>query len=296
MDYDFGNKRQYRRDVWAFVDRHCRKRIKDRKVMYMDTKEGGETLFLLNKGYRPKNLFVANNNPAQVAQLTKNLKRDCSVAVNTYGIDVGMAMCKVSDQGHYIDAYNLDYMCTVTNSVLYDDLYMLGNYLLKENHIIAINVLRGRERKGFFTDYEVGSKEERTADSIRSFEIKRLLTVLVHQEGMSDDEKTRISLGVTRSGEECTGQCLNHILAQKEKIYRSNAGSQTMMWFAFNLKKHYDMKKEDLLSHMLDTKEAGDFPWCYCMKYKLLNMVKDEEQEDWIKSIGRMIQHENTRD
>jgi hypothetical protein len=285
MDYDFGNKRQYRRDVWAFVDRHCKKPIKERKVMFMDTKEGGETLFLLNKGYRPENLFVANNNPGQVAQLTKNLKKDCKVEVNTYGIDVGTAMCKVSDQGYYIDAYNLDYMCTVTNSDFYDDLYMLGNYILKDHHIVIVNILRGRERKGFFDEYEVGSKDERTADSIRSFEIKRLLTSLIHHDGMSDNEETRIKFGVTRSGEECTGQCLNHILSQRDKIYRSNAGSQTMRWFAFDLIKHYEMKKNDILSYMFRGNESGDFPWCYSAKYNLKDIVIDGKEDEWLQSF-----------
>jgi hypothetical protein len=281
MNYDFGNKRQYRRDVWAFVDRNCNKPIKERKVMYIDTKEGGETLFLLNKGYRPENLFVANNNPAQVAQLTKNLKRDCKVEVNTYGIDVGMAMCKVSDEGHYIDAYNLDYMCTVSNSELYDDLYMLGNYILKDKHIVIVNTLRGRERKGFFE----GLTGNSTPDDLRSFHIKRLLTFLNHTEGMFDDEKTRIVIA-EENGVQYSGQCLNHILKQREKIYRSNAGTQTMMWVALSLQKHCDMERKDILKY-IDGLEVGDFPYCYISKYKLIDVMKNGEVEKYMRSLGR---------
>lgn len=258
MDYDFGNKRQYRRNIYAFANRYCDKPIKERKVFYIDTKEGEETYFLLARGYRPENLYVANNNPAEVAQLTKNLKKDFGIRVNTYGIEAGMAFCKVSDQKVYIDIYNLDYTCTITNRELEDDLYMLGAHILSGKHIVCVNSLRGREGKlegRKFSEHSNGDREK--ADDLRAILVKKYLTF--HAGVLDDFVNTVIDI----SGNIVIGRCASHILAQRTGVYRSTAGSQTMMWYAFFVEAHENVIDEtEYYIKSEFGKESGDMPYC----------------------------------
>jgi hypothetical protein len=288
MDYDFGNKRHYRRNIYAFVDRHCDKTVKERKVLYIDTKEGGETLFLLNKGYRPENLYVANTNPGEVAQLTKNLKKDFGVRVNTFGIEMGDALARLGDKGVYIDVYNFDYTCNVSSPTVEQDLYILAAHVLIDKHIVCVNVLRGRE-KNFFKKYKHWNMKN---DVIRSNTIKSNITGLIKEDYMPDI-KTKEVFHITADNKypAVNMYCYSHILRQARGIYRSTAGNQTMMWTALKVQKHCEVSVEDMID-ILSDKEAGDHPWCNYSKY---GRGSEKEATDKLfgNAINKVVGNEN---
>lgn len=246
MDYDFGNKRHYRRNVYSFVNSYCKKSIKDRKIFCIDTKEGLEVRFLLDHGYRPENIYVSNSNPAEVAWLTRNLKNDLNIKVNTYGVEAGYAASLIHNNGISIDVWNLDLMCTLSSNRLHYDLMFVGEHLVTQEHIVCVNILRGREGADYFN--KRGVKElPITKDEIRY----RLI------EG-----------SITRHSAWGRLDCLCHILHQRHEIYRSNAGHQTMMWFAFHVEKH---KQETLRNYII----KADYPPVYQIPLCMQNEVEE---------------------
>ena len=245
MDYDFGNKKQYRRNIWAFVDRHCTKPIVDRKVLYLDTAKGGETLFLLNKGYKAENLFIVNFDENELLKLGDLLQSLKVGHINLCPMSIEHAVIVMSKAGHFIDVYNFDFMSNITNDMVRDTLRTTARIISKDC-IVGVNVLRGREAKWF--------KERRKEDNpdwIRELEIKSSLSY-----DIKDDE-----------GEE---ECITHIIRQRNGIYKSSAGRQTMMWFVFKVMKHCVIDIGDLEDHLSKETdiEHGDIPQCYSSMYR----------------------------
>ena len=85
--YDHGAKRQYRRDVWAALSRHCAVPRSYAQAFLMPSLEGDEIDVALSKGFREENLHVCDENPAIVATLKRRYPR-----LNTYGVDVLKAL------------------------------------------------------------------------------------------------------------------------------------------------------------------------------------------------------------
>ncbi len=233
--YNFGNKRQYRRTLWNFVDR-CfpDKPNSKRKVMILDTSEAGECKFLITqKGYRPENINVVNRNPAELALLTKRLKDEGIFGINTHKGDAFEILDKLVDS---IDVVNLDLTGPI-KSKLSNELEAIR---LHDELFISVTILRGREsRKEFvpveFEDEEGIARLNKLNQDVKHPNVQEFLKELevcgprVNWNGRHDLIRiiglfgSAFINGIDRG--------LN-MYGKRWDIYRSSAGSQTMMWFS----------------------------------------------------------------
>lgn len=230
--YGFGNKKQYRRTLWRFIDDSLRGvQLKDRKVVYLDTKEGLETEFLLDRGYKPRNLHVVNWNPAEVAVLTRRLRAMHIPDVNTYGIDVFEAIPKVGD----FHVLNLD-LCGPISGLLLAELTLIAARNRAPEYVIANNMLRGRELKemgGCLREATgaLDSKDSEILDQSCLFDYTEMDAVriialrTVIKEGFWAEE----DLEVTHYK-----YLMPEIIGMRAGMYKSTAGNQTMLWTAFH--------------------------------------------------------------
>jgi len=90
--YDFPNKEIYRMRRETAINRLCNKPPALRTVAYLDAIEALDTLFYLEKGYRPENLYPINNNPAIAAHISRKVKAAGYGPVNAIGMDFTEAL------------------------------------------------------------------------------------------------------------------------------------------------------------------------------------------------------------
>lgn len=216
--YDFGNKRQYRRIIWAEIDRRMRKPIADRHVFILDTKEGLEVEFLIRRGYRPDHIHVCNENAAQVSVLTMKLLASGADRVNTYGVPIGKALKRIKKLGIKLDAIHADFCANLTDQLVdwLDDIRG-GSY---DQTVIAVNMLRGREL-GLW-QIARDSMLRRGVKTDLAGDYARLRTVVGELSGAMGESAT------------C---CHFHPQKLRWGSYLSTSG-QTMLWLIVTLRTH----------------------------------------------------------
>lgn len=139
--YDFGNKRQYRRNVWAWAARFVKYNRGTTDVALMPSAEGDEIEVALAKGFKDHRLHVIDKNAAIVATLKRRFPR-----INTYGVDVIEAFERMSRNGVEIKFANLDLCGTVVATVPILERIAAMVEPFANPHAFAITVFRGREK------------------------------------------------------------------------------------------------------------------------------------------------------
>ncbi len=162
--YDFREKEGYRARREVAIDRMCNVNKKLRRVAYLDTKEALDTMSYLRRGYRSENLFPINNNPAEIAVLTKTLRAKGFPDVNGVGLDFEDALARrVPD----VDVIDFDGM-----SCLHDKLVAMISRVVssRPRAVYGATLLGGREqrRSGLFASFIRVQKHMRASgDSTR---------------------------------------------------------------------------------------------------------------------------------
>lgn len=149
--YDFGAKREYRRQVWASF----RKEVADPKnahVFLMPSKEGAEIEEALRRGFQLNNMHVCDYRPAIVAVLNARY----GGKLNTYGCSAGRACERIAEKGVRIVAANFDFT-SCASIKLRDELDQISaSNVLADEAVTAFTILRGREgRKVFSGQYNL---------------------------------------------------------------------------------------------------------------------------------------------
>lgn len=200
MNYDFGNKRQYRRTLWNYVDKHSETRKCDRKLLYLESPQAEETEFLVRqKGYRPHQLFPVSKSPAECAWITRNSKGRGITGFNLQSGPVETVLADHARSGIFFDAINLDFTSCLSES-LFQSLQKVASYL-RIDSIVAITILRGREHWNDFV--AIGDRDGLDGDDLRV----RLLHCCFC------NPNSRLTLAWPKVGQ-----------------YRSTAGNQTMLF------------------------------------------------------------------
>jgi hypothetical protein len=216
--YNFGNKRHYRRMVWKYLEGHATpKPIKSRHVFILDSKEAGETLFLLQRGYRPENIHVCNDNAAEVATVQLRVKNAGFGRVDTHGVDAVSALERIKKDGIALDSINLDF-CSNAHTALLTKLQDIRG-LLPDSISVAVTLLRGRE----VLDWKIGrdSYSRQGLSPIEAGNAARIRMITGSLQGATGSEWS---------------MCLFHTLSPRVEEYVS--GDQRMMVLLFELRTH----------------------------------------------------------
>lgn len=210
--YDFAQKRNYRRCVWAVFARELSTRRATAQALLMPSAEGDEIDVALSKGFRERNLHIVDSNPAIVA----NLKRRYP-SVNTYGVSLAKAIGRIEDAGTKLSCANIDLCnCIGTPMMLEVAQAFAGDVWDHAGAVVAITVLRGRERSEYFTacqELGAGDTDAGRVEFMRSLVSRQFIESL-----LETPEKDWI---------------LNTVTKLRSEIYRS--GRQTMLWSAFRI-------------------------------------------------------------
>lgn len=200
--YDFGNKRQYRRAVWATFRKSLFWRPGARAVL-LPSCEGDEIDVAKANGFAEKNLVIVDRNAAIVASLKRRYPH-----VTTCGV----ALDRAAERLAPVDFANLD-LCSPWSRPLHDTLKAVAESALVPFGMIAVTLLRGREREG-------------ANEALRQFETP-------------DRARVACIAGTLMStafyGPRALPYPGNLVSVVREEIYRSAAGHQTMMWVAFDV-------------------------------------------------------------
>lgn len=198
--YDFGNKRQYRRDVWRFFQKHCPVPRAHAQALLMPSAEGDEIEVALNNGFREENLHVVDANPAIVATLKRRYRK-----ISTYGCDVASVFLNGRIASHVLHVANLDLTGTL-GPAWFETCFHVARSLAPHG-LIAATYLKGRDPlTAKFA--EVRSRHEQAAEYLGLFSTTRRLGS--YQSGVSPMEwvagRTRFALpGAFALGQNLTG-------------------------------------------------------------------------------------------
>lgn len=147
--YDFANKRQYRRDIWATFERGYREATHERSLadahfLILPSSEGAEIEQALRRGVRQAHLHCVDDNPAIVATLKRRYPE-----IETYGVSVERAAERIAAKGVRLAGANLD----LTGSLSFPYLERLARVIecgaWTDQAHVAVTALRGREAAGF---------------------------------------------------------------------------------------------------------------------------------------------------
>lgn len=138
--YLFGQKAQYRRNVWSFAARYLKGQRTTAQVLLMPSLEGKEIDVAKSKGFLEKNMHVVDNNPAIVATLKKRYPH-----INTYGVDLIRALDRIADKGIELSFANFDLCSHIEGSqkTLLDIGCKRAGFA--PSNMVFISLLRGRE-------------------------------------------------------------------------------------------------------------------------------------------------------
>jgi hypothetical protein len=288
--YNFGNKRQYRRDVWgcfrAFVKiedevgqwvvRNCPEmfgvyselweRVRGGEYAWTDptslnallmpSLEGIELAAAHRLGIRQENIHVVDQNPAIVATITRK-HGPC----HAHGVTLDKALRRLMDapKGKYppLDIVNLDLTGCLSTQMI-DDIKKLSVKSLRlQRAIVAVTMLRGREQglwakciKGLEIeelDLHPSPQESQLMSEHFSEAAELCRKVQVRGTELSNSDVRRLrmiasALSFMNStfGSEIASKAnivrTNYIRILRCGMYRSTAGSQTMLWAVFEVR------------------------------------------------------------
>ena len=213
-----GPKRQYRRQVWNsfrdFIRLKTRLETRNAHALLMPSIEGDEIAIALSKGFCQENLHVVDRNPAIVAHLKRRF-----TAVNTYGVDLTQAAARIAAKPHRISVANLDLCGTFDTSSGVISAFLKSGCMSSEARI-AVTGLRGRETT------KTGVVRQFLSTGIKSPPEGQVLKAPAT---VGDIGRYWSLLIAITNGTNYTGRVV------AANTYKSNAGSQTMLWFLFDL-------------------------------------------------------------
>ncbi len=265
--YDFKEKQGYRSRVWLEIEKRISKPRALRKVVYLDTREALETVFLLDRGYRPGNLIAINREPVEVALLTQRLDKLGYPRITTAGAEWDRVLSERL-AGQRIDILNFDGMGNLSLTLI--------NLLRESLHhvsptVLAVNMLAGREAgdiKSFlFNDVHGGYVNllKKLPDNVRTVTGK-----------VVKPSHYRRVVGLISSVTSFS-PCLLHVDAMKFDTYLSVSG-QPMVWCVVGLSKHRDMsaaKHAEVFAKCIREDRMACLPACVEERY--LNRDSDPE-------------------
>lgn len=221
--YDFGAKRQYRRDVWATFSRFAARQPRLATALLMPSAEGDEVEVALRNNFREDRLHLADQNAAIAAHLKRRYRRS-----TCHGVSVSRAAERLAKRGVRLDVANLD-LCghiDVGSPTANEIRAFITTGVMADRSLLAITTLRGRERR---LDWL-----KRSADVISDVYKQREVPINGHVSHEGDAaritelvcllrEPVQRSVGITRY----LPKLLRH------GTYRSN--HQTLLWAVFVL-------------------------------------------------------------
>ena len=206
--YNFGTKRHYRRQVWKAFREHCVGRLDTAHALLMPSIEGDEIEQALRSGFRERNLHVVDRNPAIVAHLKRRYRN-----INTYGVNASHAAHRIADRGIELSVANLD-LCSPVSEAMLDEIQLFVQPKpVRHGGLIAINMLRGREQD--YGKNEIARQMDRGQQDRDQARIDAVWTALCCVDGEWDIDPWQVKSGK----------------------YRSVAGTQTMLWAIYRVKR-----------------------------------------------------------
>jgi hypothetical protein len=231
--YDFGNKRQYRRDVWATARKWAGPERSSLNVLLMPSSEGDEVDVALRAGFREERLFLVDRNPAIAAHMKRRYPR-----ARCLGVDVDRAATRLAREGVRIQVANLD-LCSPADWASSIASSVVSSGAIDEAALVFVTYLKGRERAGALPVMRkcvatMGGRSEEwpgiDASDTRGAYVLLGASLGPFGQGRKP-ERVRVVWRI-RSGE-----------------YRSTAGSQVMGWVAFSILQ--DLQDDDAKSKLV---------------------------------------------
>lgn len=209
MGYDFGNKRQYRRIIWRMF-RESPYWSPSAHALLMPSSEGDEIEVALRRGFHQSHLHVVDRNPAIVAHLKRRYP-----LIHTYGVSVERAAERIADAGQTISFANLDLCGPIARPLLQvvEGVALSG---VIENGVIAVTMLRGRERAG---------ARELLRDAAR---VPNLTMDLAREHAV----RYALECPVDFDGIRYPALLTHYIRSER---YASTAGNQTLLWVIYEV-------------------------------------------------------------
>lgn len=222
--YVGGVKNHYRRNVWATFREAAKRQGWARgscHVLLMPSIEGKEIEVAEAAGFRRDHMHVVDENPAIVATLQRKYP-----GFHSYGVDVGVAAERIAAKGIAIRFANLDLCGQVSRTLSHDLARFAQSGCLDDMAYVAVTQLRGREtaeaKSYMHQSIGVGVRPELKETwkavfaRLSEFDVSRALFVGGHL--------------AYRPGERPSA-----VFPLRCEIYRSTAGTQTMMWSVWQI-------------------------------------------------------------
>lgn len=146
--YDFGNKRQYRRDVWGLYNRFINSMrsksdiLSKGEILLMPGPTGEELNILINK-YKvsPRLIHIVDHNPAIVAVHSRKYP-----GVNAYGVSIDRALDRMLNKGTKLAFASFDFCSNVSLDVFHTMKKAASLDIWREGlSVITVTLMGGRE-------------------------------------------------------------------------------------------------------------------------------------------------------
>ena len=220
--YDFGNKRQYRRDIWCEAAEFCAHKKNDAHVLLMPSSEGDEIEVAEQYGFKRRNMHVVDKNPAILAHLTR---RYPGINTSGYGCDVMEALSKIAERGIKLSVANFDLCSHVVGAEpLLEEVRKVRRDAFVDHCLIFATVMRGRESLGGKGSFQYVAQNE---SCVSWFESLAGLSVVPNQLNKLCSVEDRLRAGMMISALINAHERF-FVLPKAPKIYKSER--VTMMW------------------------------------------------------------------
>ncbi len=233
--YQFGRKKQYRRHLWGAIAEHCRVPLEKAQVALMPSLEGAEIDEALKRGVRQENLHIIDMNPAIVATLKRRYPR-----VNSYGVIFWKAMERIKEKGITLDVVNADLCGPVTTAPWFMSRDAIVD-VIGDGSVVAMTALRGRERGALVLeiwDWPEMMEDLSPVPLCRGdFDFGALWQdVAVGGARLSKGDMGRLRWMIPST-------LLEWAVVRPLRcgVYKSTAGSQTMLWGLYGLTDQYEI-------------------------------------------------------
>ena len=225
--YDFEAKANYRLQLYNAVRRHADFRFANANIVIMPSIEGLEIAIAQSYGFARHNIHAVDWNPAIVATLQRRFP-----GIKTYGVPVEKAMCRIGSQDGMIDFANLDLTGCMSANIR-RTLHQIGySRSLAPIALVAITLLRGRERRDDFQAMALFADIDR---AITNLPYGR--RVETHgQLAEADHARIHDAFSALSGYDAIQGTVKWSYQLLTCGIYRSAAGNQTMLWGLARLK------------------------------------------------------------
>lgn len=263
--YDFEEKKQYRRNIWAQFKRSPYWH-RNAKAIVMPSLEGSELEVVISKGLRQENLHIIDRNPAIVATLKRKYPN-----INTYGVEVAKAVGRIKED---IDFANLD-LCSSLGEPLRVTLSEFGMHQVMGQGLVSITFLRGREHGSFSEIADCFADRDEMRASVIALWL-RAYSRLEHDDG------TTLILPA------------NVVFHERGETYKSTAGNQTMRWEMFIIHRQ-PCTCADCASWYFEMVDWSVDEWLKTLvKYSAVDTT--EEALDWgIKTSMKLMRKKHKR-